>query len=187
MSGVHQVDNWKVSVGTRNNLLYSDIPHVPILVEDIPIHFSFEDYEENSIKTIQTLGELIPKTEIYATLLSLTPGNNSEFPVSFKNLSITDLYTKNPDNTYCAIWEKYTVFKVYGSLRIEKSVIVLETSHLVPINDVSGTWKLMISLIPTARSEYRRYYRTQGQNNMLQSQWDKMKEEKKRLVNETTL
>lgn len=31
---------------------------------------------------------------------------------------------------------------------------------------------------------YFRYYRTQGQNNMLQLQWDKMKTEKKRLVKE---
>nr|XP_034179950.1 uncharacterized protein LOC117604204 isoform X2 [Osmia lignaria] len=143
-----------------------------------------QDHEENGVKTIQTLGELIPKTGTRAALLSLTPGNSSEFPISFKNLDLDDIYSKGPNDTYCAIWEKHIVFKVYGILKIEESEPVLEITHLVPVRDMTGTWTVMTLLVPIARSEYRYYYRTRGQNNMLQLQWDKMEKEGKRLVNE---
>lgn len=186
MSEVDQCEDWRISLGTRNNLLYNDIPYVPLLVEHIPIYLSFEDHQENGVKTIQTLGELVPKTETSATLLSLTPGNNSEFPLSFENLNIQDIYIQNRNETYCAIWEKYTVFKVYGTLETTESGSILETTHLVPVRDVAGSLNTMILLVTLARSEYRQYYRTKGQFDMLQSQWDKMKEEKKRLVGNET-
>ncbi|XP_076677258.1 uncharacterized protein LOC143373681 [Andrena cerasifolii] len=186
MNEVDQCENWRISLGARNNLLYNDIPYVPLLVEHIPIYLSFEDHQENGVKTIQTLGELVPKTETFATLLSLTPGINSEFPLSFENLNIRDIYIKNLNNTYCAIWEKYTVFKVYGTLKTTESGNILETTHLIPVHDVAGSLNIMTLLVTIARSECRQYYRTQGQNDMLQLQWDKMKEEKKRLVHEKT-
>ncbi|XP_054007496.1 uncharacterized protein LOC128891759 [Hylaeus anthracinus] len=186
MSEVCPTENWRISLGMRNNVLHTTIPYVPMLVENIPIHLSFEDHEENGIKTIQTMGELVPKTEAYATLLSLTPGNKSEFPISFKHLHINDLYIQNPDNTRCAIWDKHTVFKVYGKLETAESETVLEVTHLVPVRDIIGTLNTMTALATIARSECRWYYRTEGQNNMLQSQWDKMKEQKKRLVNVKT-
>ncbi|XP_012153459.1 uncharacterized protein LOC100883718 isoform X1 [Megachile rotundata] len=177
-------EDWRISLGTRNNLLSNDIPYIPMLVEDLRTFVSFEDHEQNGVKTIQTLGELIPKSERNATLLSLTPGNNSQFPISFKNLDINDIYIKNSNDAYCPIWEKYVTFKVYGILKKEKSEFILESTHLVPVHDVKGTWNLMTQLISIARSEYRYYYRTSGQNNMLQFQWNKMKENKKRLVHE---
>ncbi|CAK9808024.1 hypothetical protein ANTQUA_LOCUS5431 [Anthophora quadrimaculata] len=184
MKSAHHFENWKVSLGTRNNLLFNDIPYVPMLVENIFTFTSFEDYEENGIKTIQTLGELVSKSETYAVLSSLTRGNNSKFPVSFRNLNVNDIYVKNSDGTYCAIWNKYKVFKIYGILNREEFGYILVASHLVPVHDVSGTWSVMSVLMAAARSEYRQYYRTKGQNNMLELQWDKMKREKKRLVNE---
>ncbi|XP_076241297.1 uncharacterized protein LOC143183578 [Calliopsis andreniformis] len=187
MNEVKQTENWKISLGMRNNLLYNDIPYFPILVEDIPIYFSFEDHEENGVKTIQTLGELIPRNETFATLLSLTPGNKSEFPINFENLNIEDMYIKDTNNVYCAIWEKYIVFKVYGTLKINESGYALEVTHLVPVHDIIGTWNTMTLLITIARSEYRQYYRTKGQNDMLQLQWDKMKKEKRRLIKEITI
>lgn len=112
MSETNQSENWRISLGTRNNLLYNDIPYIPLLVEDIYTFLSFEDHEENGVKTIQTLGEFVPKTETRATLLSLTPGNNSEFPISLKNLSLHDIYIKGPNDTYCAIW----VSGLFGSI-----------------------------------------------------------------------
>ncbi|XP_076650629.1 uncharacterized protein LOC143357871 [Halictus rubicundus] len=177
-------ENWRISLGMRNNLLYNDIPYIPMLVEGISIHCSFDDHQENGIKRVQTLGELVPKTEKSATLLSLTPGNNSKISIYFNNLSLRDIYIKNSNNVHYAVWEKYTVFKVYGILTLMGSEHVLETTHLVPIHDIVGTWNIMTLLIATARSEYRQYYRTEGQNNMLQSQWEKMKREKKRFVQE---
>ncbi|CAK9795252.1 hypothetical protein ANTPLA_LOCUS299 [Anthophora plagiata] len=156
MKSAHHFENWKVSLGTRNNLLFNDIPHVPMLVENIFTFISFEDYEENGIKTIQT----------------------------FRNLDVNDIYVKNSDGTYCAIWNKYKVFKIYGILNREEFGYILVASHLVPVHDVLGTWSVMSVLMAAARSEYRQYYRTKGQNDMLKLQWDKMKREKKRLVNE---
>lgn len=107
MNETERVENWRISLGTRNNLYYNDIPYIPMFVEDIPVHVSFEDYEENGVKTIQTFGELIPKNETFATLVSLTQGNNSELPVSFKNLRVQDVYIKNSNNVYCAIWVRF--------------------------------------------------------------------------------
>ncbi|KOC70966.1 hypothetical protein WH47_04952 [Habropoda laboriosa] len=184
MKRAYHSENWKISLGTRNNLLFNGIPHVPMLVENISTFISFEDYKENGIKTIQTLGELVPNTETYAILSSLTRGNNSEFPVSFRNLNVNDIYIKNSDGTYCAIWNKHKVFKIYGILKKKVFGHILVASHLVPVHDVPGTWNIMTILMSTARSEYRQYNRTKGQNDMLELQWDKMKREKKRLVNE---
>ncbi|XP_076276462.1 uncharacterized protein LOC143207183 [Lasioglossum baleicum] len=174
--------NWSFSLGRRNSLLRYDIPYIPILVEDISIHCSSEDYQENGVKTIQTLGELVPKTETSATLISLTLGNNSEIPIYFNNLSISDIYMKDSNSSRYAIWKKYTVFKVYGSLTLMGSEHVLETINLVPVHDIVGTWNTMSLLSATARSKNHRYSRTEAQNKMLRSQWKKMKLEKKRLV-----
>ncbi|XP_031825703.1 uncharacterized protein LOC116423993 [Nomia melanderi] len=184
MSGECNFEDWKISLGMRNNLMYADIPYIPILVEDIPIYVSFKDYQENGVKTIQTLGELVPQSETRAALVSLTPGNNSKISVCLKNLSFTDIYIKDTNDVYCAVWDKHIAFKVYGVLNSEESTHVLKVKHLVPIHDVVGTQKIMTFFIRMARSEYRQYYRTQGQNTMLQLQWDKMNEQRERMVNE---
>ncbi|CAL7938040.1 unnamed protein product [Xylocopa violacea] len=183
MDEEHQFKNWRVSLASRNNLLYNDIPYIPMLVEDIPTYLSLEDYEKNRIKSIQTIGEIIPKSETFALLLSLTPGNSSKYPISLRKLSMDDLYIQTSKEIFCAIWKKYFAFKVYGTLEEEDKLgNILEITHLVPIHDVRGTRMVMKLLVETARLEYRLFYRTKGQYNMLMSQWEKMKKEKKRLV-----
>lgn len=49
------------------------------------------------------------------------------------------------------------VFKVYGILKEVNSESMLETTHLVPVHDVKGTWNVMRFLIAATRSEYRQY------------------------------
>lgn len=51
--------------------------------------------------------------------------------------------------------KKCSIFKIYGTLKKEGLENVLEASHLVPVQDVVGTWNLMASLSIIARSEYR--------------------------------
>ncbi|XP_071866692.1 uncharacterized protein isoform X1 [Bombus fervidus] len=182
MDEVHDLEDWRISLSSRNNVIYNGTPYVPMLVENILIHISFEDYETNGIKTIQTVGKLIPKTETFATLLSVTPGNNSAFSVSLKILKVGNIYIKDSNDIYCPIWKKCSIFKIYGTLKKEGLENVLEASHLVPVQDVVGTWNVMASLSIIARSEYRHYYRTKGQSNMLQLQWDRMKKENKRVI-----
>lgn len=104
MSESYQCKDWKISLATRNNLFHNNIPYVPILVENILKYLSLEDHEKNGVKTIQTLGKLIPKTEAYAMLQSLTSGNKSEFSISFKNLNVNNIYIKDTNNAYYAIW-----------------------------------------------------------------------------------
>lgn len=182
MNESYQCKDWKISLATRNNLFHNNIPYVPILVENILKYLSLEDHEKNGVKTIQTLGKLIPKTEAYAMLQSLTPGNKSQFSISFKNLNVNDIYIKDSNNAYYAIWQKHNIFKVYGTLKMEESENVLEVSHLVPVYDIEGTYNVMTLLMTIARTEYRQYYRTKEQNNKLQEQWLKMGKENKRLT-----
>lgn len=167
--------DWRISLASRNKLFYNDIPYVPIPMENIYTYVAFKDHEKNGIKTIQTMGQLVPKTETRAILVSLTPGNNTVFPISFKILNINDIYIKDSNQAYCPIWKKHIIFKIYGTLKIEESKNILEVSHLVPIQDIDGTWDVMTTLSIIACSEYRHYYRTKGQNDMLRLQWDKMK------------
>lgn len=47
------------------------------------------------------------------------------------------------------------MFKVYGTLNTEESGYILETTHLIPVHDIIGTWNIMTLLITTARSQYR--------------------------------
>ncbi|XP_076376730.1 uncharacterized protein LOC143259210 isoform X2 [Megalopta genalis] len=176
-------DNWKVSLGMRNSIMYDDIPYVPMLVEHINIHCSCEDFEENGIKTIQTVGTLIPKSERSAHLRAMTTGNKSEFPVFFNNLSEEELYYKD-DNSYRAIWDKFVVFKVYGTLILIGTKRVLESTHLIPVQDIAGTCNIFTLLTIAACTEYRYYYRTQGQYQMFEAQWNEMKWQEKRLLEE---
>lgn len=112
MDEVHDLEDWRISLSSRNNVIYNGTPYVPMLVENILIHISFEDYETNGIKTIQTVGKLIPKTETFATLLSVTPGNNSAFSVSLKILKVGDIYIKDSNDIYCPIWVRFLLLRV---------------------------------------------------------------------------
>ena len=105
--------DWRISLASRNKLFYNDIPYVPILVEDIYTYVAFKDHEKNGVKTIQTLGQLVPKTETRATLVSLTPGNNTVFPISFKILNINDIYIEDSNQIYCPIWVSFSFLFIF--------------------------------------------------------------------------
>ncbi|XP_026670917.1 uncharacterized protein LOC108626827 isoform X2 [Ceratina calcarata] len=141
-----------------------------MLVEDIPKYISQDDYETDRVKKIQTFGRFLSKSEAFGKLVSLTPGNTCQFPVSFKNLNVTDIYVKISDDAdvFCPIWKRYDVFKVYGTLTVEEGLgHVLQTYRLVPVHDIEGTWKLMNILMKFAQPEYHRYHRTKGQTDTL--------------------
>ena len=105
--------DWRISLASRNKLFYNDIPYVPILVENIYTYVAFEDHEKNGVKTIQTMGQLVPKTGSRATLVSLTPGNNTVFPISLKILNVDDVYIEDSNQAYFPIWVSFSFLFIF--------------------------------------------------------------------------
>ncbi|XP_078032818.1 uncharacterized protein LOC144467760 [Augochlora pura] len=167
---------WLVSLGERNNLLNSDIPYIPMFVENINEHCSHNDFEEKRIKTIQTIGEIVATTRDCARIKTLTPGNESEFPISFDELDDTDIYVKD-DNFYRPIWEKYRTFKIYGTLKYKGTEYMIEITHLVPIKDPIGSYNILGLLSLVAPKEYRYYTSTREQDEMLEKDWEEISNE----------
>lgn len=155
---------------------------MPMFVEDIPQYIALKDYENNRIKKIQTIGKFISTSEDTGELESLTPKNTCKFPVSLRHLAISNKYIKASDDgdLFCSIWERYDVFKVYGTLTVEEELgHFLKATHFVPVHDIEGTWKVINVLKSVARTELCRYYRTPEQSSMLRSQLKQMKLKRK--------
>ncbi|KAG7190739.1 hypothetical protein KM043_006811 [Ampulex compressa] len=173
---------WMISLGNRDNLLNVDIPHVPIMLEDIPKYIALKNFEKDCIKTVQTIGEIVPKNGRNVILTALTPGIKIEFPMSLKNLRIEHIYVKNAQNAYTAIWEENNVFKVYGVLQKKEGGMVLEATCLSKVKDVMGSLETLHMLSKLARREYRQYNRTPKLDRLVESYWDKMKRKGMRLT-----
>lgn len=163
------------SLAMRDNILTSDIPHIPILIEDILEYVSLPGYEENYVKTIQTMGEFIPQRERTAVIATLTPGIEARFPVDLQKLPVEDLYMKDAYGAYTPVWESTSVFKIFGVLRKEQSGVTLEATCLLPVQDIPGSWKLMFICSKMARRKYMQYCRTARQEEILRTEWDRMK------------
>lgn len=171
------------SLAMRDNILRNDIPHIPILIEDILEYVSLPDFDENYVKTIQTMGEFIPMNERTGTIATLTPEIEAMFSVDLRKLFAEDLYVKDACGAYSPIWENNSVFKIFGTLQKEESGVTLEATCLIPVEDIPGSWKLMLICSKMARRKYIQYCRTSRQDEILRTEWDRMKVQNKRLIN----
>lgn len=97
---------WKKDLSTLSNFINMRFPHIPLFIEDISTYIRLKDYENNRIKTIQTIGRIIRKDDVF---LIIDLKKKVLFPICLNSLSISEVFVKTPHYKY-AIWvinEKY--------------------------------------------------------------------------------
>lgn len=98
---------WPACLAVRENRLPSDIPHIPLLIEDIPRYVSLPDYRENCIKSVQTIGEIVPGTAArVACLQSISSNREARVTLSLEGLPVNALYFKDSKGRQLFIWVK---------------------------------------------------------------------------------
>jgi len=97
---------WLSCLAVRESCLQSNIPHIPILIEDIPRYVSLPDYRENCIQTIQTIGEIVPITSRVAHLQSISSDRETRITLNLKELPVHALYFKDSKGRHLFIWVK---------------------------------------------------------------------------------
>lgn len=97
---------WPACLAVRGNLLQSSIPHIPILIDDIPRYVSLPNYEENYIKRVQTIGEILSGTLRIVQLQSISD-RKAKIILSLERLPVDAVYFKDPKGRYIPIWVKF--------------------------------------------------------------------------------
>lgn len=150
--------SWPACLAIRENRLPSDIPHVPILIEDIPRYASLPDYRENCIKNVQTIGEIVPgATARIACLRSISSDREAGVTLSLEELPVHALYTKDSKGKHLFIWEKSRIFKVFGMLEQRNDEVVLIAHKLMKVQDIRGSLNTLSLLSTAVRPMYYQY------------------------------
>lgn len=102
---------WPACLAVRENLLPSGIPYIPILIEDIPRYISLSNYEENYIKSVQTIGEILPGAARVVQLQSISSDCEAKVTLSLERLPVHAVYFKDNKGRYIPIWVKRLIFK----------------------------------------------------------------------------
>lgn len=98
---------WPMCLAIRENLLPSDIPHIPILIKDIQRYVSLPDYEENCVKSVQTIGEILPGSTRRARLRDISSNSDTEVALNLEKLPVNAIYIKDEKGRHLPIWVKY--------------------------------------------------------------------------------
>lgn len=109
---------WKQDLSTLTNFLNIPFPYIPLFIEDISTYIKLNDYENNRIKTIQTIGRIIRKDNI-DMIVDLK--KEVLFPICLKPLHKTDIFFKTPRNNKNNIWvinDKYLQLVQVISMRL---------------------------------------------------------------------
>lgn len=96
--------SWPTCLAIRGNLLPSKIPHIPILVEKISRYVSLPGYEENRVKTVQTIGEIIPGSARICELRSVSPDCEATVTLSLERLPVNVVYLTDQQGRRLPIW-----------------------------------------------------------------------------------
>lgn len=94
---------WPACLAIRENLLQSGIPHIPILIEDIFRYISLPNYEENYIKSVQTIGEILPGALRIVQLQSISD-HETKITLSLERLPVNTVYFKDGKGRYIPVW-----------------------------------------------------------------------------------
>lgn len=103
--------SWPACLAIRENLLPSRIPHIPILIEKIPQYVSLPDYEKNCIKTVQTIGEIIPGSARICELRSISPASEATVTINLERLPVSIVYFTDQQGRRLHIWVIDLTFK----------------------------------------------------------------------------
>lgn len=101
---------WPACLAVRENLLQSGIPHIPILIENIPRYISLPNYEENYIKSVQTIGEILPGALRIVQLQSISD-REAKIILSLERLPVNAVYLKDNKGRYIPIWVKFDLLE----------------------------------------------------------------------------
>ncbi|EFN60914.1 hypothetical protein EAG_06025 [Camponotus floridanus] len=144
---------WPACLAIRENLLQSGIPHIPILIENIFRYISLPNYEENYIKSVQTIGEILPGALRIAQLQSISD-REAKITLSLERLPVNTVYFKDGKGRYTPIWEKHRIFKVFGTLERRKNEVVLMAHKLLTVQDIGGSLNTLSLLSAAVRPMY---------------------------------
>ncbi|XP_029664426.1 uncharacterized protein LOC115236245 [Formica exsecta] len=148
---------WPACLAVRENLLPSGIPHIPILIEDIPRYVSLSNYEENYIKSVQTIGEILPGAARIVQLQSISSDSEAKVLLSLERLPVDAVYFKDSKGRHIPIWEKSRIFKVFGTLEWRENKAVLIAYKLLTIQDIRGSLNILSLLSAAVRPMYCQY------------------------------
>ncbi|XP_029164711.1 uncharacterized protein LOC114935923 [Nylanderia fulva] len=148
---------WPTCLAVRENLLPSGVPHIPVLVEDIPGFSSLSDYKENFVKSVQTIGEILPGEGRIVQLQSISSDREAKVTLSLERLPVNAVYFKDGKGRYVPIWEKCRVFKVFGTLEWREDKVVLMAHKLLRIQDIRGSLNTLSLLSAVVRPMYYQY------------------------------
>lgn len=95
---------WPACLASRENFLPSDTPHIPITIQDIFRYVSLSDYEENCIKIVQTIGEIIPGNSRLVRFRGISSDCDAEIILSLEKLPINAIYLKDEKGRHFFIW-----------------------------------------------------------------------------------
>ncbi|EFN77935.1 hypothetical protein EAI_00977 [Harpegnathos saltator] len=146
--------SWPVCLAIRENLLPSPIPHIPILIEDIHRYVTLPDYEENCIKYVQTIGEILPGSARLARLRSISTNSNAEVTLRLENIPVETIYIKDEKGRRLHIWEKFHIFKIFGKLEQKENETVLIAHKLLKVEDVPDSLNMLSLLSAVVRPMY---------------------------------
>ncbi|KAF7382815.1 hypothetical protein HZH66_013217 [Vespula vulgaris] len=162
---------WKQDLSTLTNFLNIPFPYIPLFIEDISTYIKLNDYENNRIKTIQTIGRIIRKDNI-DMIVDLK--KEVLFPICLKPLHKTDIFFKTPRNNKNNIWE-YNAVRVYGTLIRKEFQIVLGISAIFEVTDINNCQNIFRILGLLARTEYRQIPTSKEVNKLFKEQWEEQK------------
>ncbi|XP_070165494.1 uncharacterized protein [Polyergus mexicanus] len=148
---------WPACLAVRENLLPSGIPHISILIEDIPRYVSLSNYEENYIKSVQTIGEILPGAARIVQLQSISSDSEANVILSLERLPVDAVYFKDGKGRQIPIWEKSRIFKVFGTLEWRENKIILIAHKLLTIQDIHGSLNILLLLSAAVRPMYCQY------------------------------
>ncbi|KAL2745648.1 hypothetical protein V1477_006039 [Vespula maculifrons] len=179
MNNLHNIINrqanvsrkWKKDLSTLTNFLNIPFPYIPLFIEDISTYIKLNDYENNRIKTIQTIGRIIRKDNI-DMIVDLK--KEVLFPICLKPLHKTDIFFKTPRNNKNNIWE-YNAVRVYGTLIRKEFQIVLGISAIFEVTDINNCQNIFRILGLLARTEYRQIPTSKEVNKLFKEQWEEQK------------
>ncbi|XP_011883050.1 PREDICTED: uncharacterized protein LOC105570459 isoform X2 [Vollenhovia emeryi] len=145
---------WPACLAVRENILPSGVPHIPLLVEDIPRYTSLPDYRENCVKSVQTIGEIVPGAGRVASLQSVSAGREARITLSLETLPPHAVYLQDEEGKWQYIWEKCHIFKVFGTLEQRENEVVLVAHKLLKVQDVRGSLETLALLSTAVRPMY---------------------------------
>lgn len=136
MEQTRQEFRWPACLAVRENLLPSGVPYIPILIEDIFRYVSLIDYEQNCIKTVHTIGEILPDATRFARLRSISSHSDTEITLSLEKLPVHAVYFKDEKGRHLHIWVKLYKFCIYREANSMINGKFALASHHITMNNI---------------------------------------------------